>query len=486
MSQQEPGRSLGILVFGESNIVIDLVKRLLNSKFYNIYSASSFSNATNILEFSDINLVIILVEPAEMSGLDFIHFIKRRHLQIAIVATSTNEAPSIAAAAVRAGATDFLRFPFNQERLLCSIEHSLGKLLKEKDSNNLTHPIYDENEYGFIGASQSMLEVSKLIISAAKTDASVFITGENGTGKDVCAQLIHRLSRRHHHDMVPLNCAAIPQALAESALFGHTKGSFTNAHDAVTGLVRAAHKGSLFLDELGEMDIELQAKLLRFVQTGTFNRVGSTKLEQVDVRLICSTNRDPLEQIANSTFREDLYYRLNVIQIHLPPLRNRGDDLLVFANNFLRNFSISENKHFDTISPETEALLANYTWPGNVRELQNVMRCIVVLHDGESVIPSMLPQVIINQQGNRRRASDLNDPQVIPTKQSHKTQNPLIKTSLQVSKINQKNQIIPLDTIIRDVIENALTICNGNVVEAAANLGVSPSTIYRKQKRKVK
>ncbi|WP_101760117.1 sigma-54 dependent transcriptional regulator [Oceanicoccus sp. KOV_DT_Chl] len=475
-----PSKTNTILLVDDSYAVLSQLMDLINAENHVIHTTHNVDDAIERLANINPQLVIVSIEPEQMAELAIINWIRKHQLPIAVIAVSTDPNSEVAASAVRAGATDFLKFPASPERLSISIEQSIQRLEAENQSDKLDHPIYDESALGFIGAGKSMLEVSKLIISAAKSDASVFITGENGTGKEVCAQLIHQLSKRCDNQIVPLNCAAIPKDLAESEVFGHVKGAFTGAHADRLGVAGLADKGTMFLDEIGEMDLDLQTKLLRFLQTGTFNRVGSGELQQVNTRFICATNRDPYQQIAEGLFREDLFYRLNVIQIHLPPLRNRGDDIPVFAQNFLEKFAQEEGKRFKAISEETETLLRSYSWPGNVRELQNVMRSIVVLHDGETVIPSMLPLSIIREKGERRRkAGDSVPPQ--STEVAELKQQAEKYRGMPAALVNY-NQIVPLDDLINHAIEVAINECNGNVVEAAMHLQVSASTLYRKLK----
>ncbi|MGB0845020.1 MAG: sigma 54-interacting transcriptional regulator, partial [Alphaproteobacteria bacterium] len=244
---------------------------------------------------------------------------------------------------------------------------------------------------GFIGSSQPMQVVYKMIESSANSRATCFITGESGTGKEVAAEAIHKLSNRRAKPFVVLNCAAIPKDLMESEIFGHIKGAFTGAVSDHDGAATRANGGTLFLDEICEMDLHLQSKLLRFIQTETFNKVGSGKTEKVNIRFVCATNRDPLVEIGAGRFREDLYYRLHVIPIPLPALRDRQGDVIAIATKFLKTFASEEEKDFVEFSPEAVDKLATYPWPGNVRQLQNVIRNTVVLNQGQAVEVSMLP-----------------------------------------------------------------------------------------------
>lgn len=486
-------------------LVVDAVGSGLGSRLASlgidnkwIYPEPEIELAMESFEHINPSVLLVSISPTQMEGARLINWVRQRY-PIAIIAASYDASAETAASAIHAGASDFLDLgiPDASNRLGKSIRQSLNHLEEDRAINQMEHPLFDQSEVGFIGASQSMLEVSKLIISAAKSNASVFITGENGTGKEVCAELIHRFSSRSEHDLVTLNCAAIPTGLAESEVFGHIKGSFTGAVNDRIGVASLADKGTLFLDEIGEMEVDIQSKLLRFVQTGIFSNVGSSQKEQVDVRFICATNRDPNQQIADGDFRQDLFYRLNVIQIHLPPLRERGDDILAFARNFLSNFSVEENKRFSSFSPETEKLLMAYSWPGNVRELQNVIRSIVVLNDAETVIPSMLPLAVIREKGQRRRRkSDYgSNDRAVPIDNADDNKVSMVErlkenVRLLSDAADQKAHkaeptpanIKPLDDVIEATIKEAISICQGNIAEASHHLGVSTSTLYRKMK----
>ena len=298
-----------------------------------------------------------------------------------------------------------------------------------------------------------------MLESAASSRATVFITGESGTGKEVCAETLHRLSPRKDHPLVVLNCAAIPRDLIESEIFGHIKGSFTGAISDREGAASRANGGTLFLDEICEMELELQSKLLRFIQTGCFQRVGSNRQERVDIRFVCATNRDPFAEVQAGRFREDLFYRLHVIPVSLPPLRERDEDVLMIARRFLHEFTQEEGKPFSGFSREVENLFPAYSWPGNVRQLQNVIRNIVVLHHGEMVMPSMLPAPL---------------DQMVPSQGS-------ARPSTEATAALPDLPIKPMWQVEKEAIEKAISQCDGNIPLAATLLELSPSTIYRKR-----
>ncbi|HEX4893880.1 MAG TPA: sigma-54 dependent transcriptional regulator [Hyphomicrobiaceae bacterium] len=319
---------------------------------------------------------------------------------------------------------------------------------------------------GFIGSSPAMQSVYQLVRHAAPSKATVFITGESGTGKELCAEAIHRLSRRRTGPFVAVNCAAIPKDLLESELFGHVKGAFTGATADRLGAAMRANGGTLFLDEIGEMRPDFQAKMLRFLQNGVVQRIGDDKPQSVDVRIVCATNRDPKEEVAAGRFREDLFYRLYVIPIELPPLRERGIDIAVLARHFLDQYGRDDGATFSGFTGEAEAALTSYAWPGNIRELQNVIRKIVVLGRGPVVDLSMLPPEI----GRAGRP-----PQGVA----------LSGAAISVSERVASDEaspggIRPLQETIDRAIEQAIAASGGSIPKAAQSLKVSPSTIYRR------
>ncbi len=369
--------------------------------------------------------------------------------------------------AMRRGAYDFLIKPIPAEKLLITVRNALERQTLSSTVAAYQHATHRDSFHGFIGSSPAMQSVYRMIESAAASKATVFVMGESGTGKEICAQSIHDLSARARGPFVALNCAAIPRDLMESEVFGHVKGAFTGATADREGAAKRANGGTLFLDEICEMDLNLQGKLLRFLQMGSFQRVGGSRVEEVDVRIVCATNRDPWHEVEAGRFREDLYFRLHVIPITLPPLRDRENDVLEIARSLLALYSQEEKKSFVTFTPESERILLNYDWPGNVRQLQNIVRNLVVLNQGTHVIPEMMPPPVggrwARPQGFQRVATL---PLSIHGRES---------LSGDISRIR------PLIEVEREAIEKAITLCDGNVPKAAALLGVNPSTLYRKR-----
>ncbi|MFT7220864.1 MAG: two-component system repressor protein LuxO, partial [Candidatus Azotimanducaceae bacterium] len=315
---------------------------------------------------------------------------------------------------------------------------------------------------GFIGKSLAMQTIYNFIEAAAPSKASVFITGESGTGKELLAEAIHQFSPRRDQPFIALNCGAIPRELIESEIFGHAKGAFTGANSERKGAAVLANGGTLFLDEICEMDIDLQVKLLRFLQTETFRHVGSDNEITVDIRVVCATNRNPLLEVKEGNFREDLFYRLHVISMKLPALRERNDDALLIAEHLLQKYAEEENKPFSRFDKESKKLIEQYSWPGNIRELQNVIRQVVVLNTGDEVTATMLP-------------IHLRSETAVPVEGSNET--PANSESL-------KSVMKPLWLIEQEHIDRVITHCGDNIPKAASILEVSPSTLYRKQAKR--
>lgn len=407
------------------------------------------------------DVVLLDLKLPDMDGMDILKHIHEMNMPCSVVIITAHGSVDVAVDAMRYGAFDFIEKPFNAKRLLVTVRNALER----QNLNNLVESYRESFErdryHGFIGASLSMQAVYSTIDNAASSKATVFITGESGTGKEVCAEAIHKQSPRKNQPFIALNCAAIPRDLMESEVFGHVKGAFTGAAAERKGAAGQAHGGTLFLDEICEMEMDLQSKLLRFIQTGTFQKVGGSQLEQADIRFICATNRDPWAEVQAGRFREDLFYRLHVIPIILPALRERDQDVLQIARHFLLEYAKEEGKSFTRFSPECELVLLDYHWPGNVRQLLNVIRNIVVLHQGEVVTPAMLPPPLNS----------------LPLKAPV---TPSVKPPLQASSADDDSGIQPFWITEKQTIERAIALCNGNVPKAASLLEVSASTIYRK------
>lgn len=372
-----------------------------------------------------------------------------------IVALSDGASVTAAVAAMRAGAHDFIARPINGSAFSARLGELAERHGKMRTLTIDSSPRRGAGFAGFVGSSSQMQFVYEQIERIAPSAAPVFITGESGAGKDVCAEALHENGPRAKKRFVAINCAAIPRELMEAELFGVARGAYTGAHEDRKGAAELADGGTLFLDEIGEMDLSLQSKLLRFLQTGAVSRVGDATVRQVDARVICATNRNPMQLIASKQFREDLFYRLHVLPIHLPPLRQRPADILVLARHFLANFAREEHKSFPGFSAEAANALVAREWPGNVRQLQNLVRRIVVMFDGGEVTERMVDSADIE---GATLAAEAPPPPV-----------------------TSRQTILPMWQQEQRIIEEAIRSFSGNVALAAAALELSPSTIYRKR-----
>jgi two-component system repressor protein LuxO len=440
-----------------------LFKQYLKDEAIQLSHVETGEAAKRFIATTPPQLVLLDLVLPDMDGREILEWMQQEKISTTVIVLTAHSSVDTAVDVMRIGAEDFLEKPVSASRLRTTVRNLLEKNRLKTLVEDLQDTFDRKHYHGFIGSSLPMQAVYRIIDAAAPSKASIFITGESGTGKEVCAEAIHNQGKRAEHPFIAINCAAIPKDLMESEVFGHAKGAFTGAITQRDGAASQADGGTLFLDEIAEMDIELQTKLLRFIQTGTFQKVGGTKLEEVDVRFICATNRDPLEAVKLGGLREDLYYRLHVVPIHLPPLRERGDDIIAIARNFLVKFSKEEGKRFSAFSAEVEGIFCNYSWPGNVRQLINVMRNIVVLHDQETVLPAHLPAPL---NADMDSAKSIQNIALLPEETARQTADILVR---------------PLAVVERETIENAIKKCDGNVPRAAALLEVSPSTIYRKK-----
>jgi DNA-binding NtrC family response regulator len=459
-----------LLIEDTVSLAVAFSAQLENAGFH-VDTVHLGSDAKSQLSRESYGIVLLDLQLPDLDGLELLEEIKAHKSEALVIVVTADASAARVVKAMRMGAHDYLVKPVAPDRLVLTVRNALQlvelqvQLRSGKSRSGFC---------GFIGASKPMQAVYSVVENVAQSKATVFITGESGTGKEVCAEALHRSGPRNGRPFVAINCGAIPSELIESEIFGHVKGAFTGAIANRDGAATMADGGTLFLDEICEMDVNLQTKLLRFLQTNLIQRVGSPKTEEVDVRFICATNRDPLEEVRAGRLREDLYYRLNVIPIRLPPLRDRGDDAVLIAYEFLTRFSAEEGKRFQQFSPEVERALARYSWPGNVRELQNVVRRIVVMNDSEIVEPQMLHTVL-------NRAEDSGGSDWVESGLERQSQDRFDDGADQKDLAGGFAPDLTLAEIEREVIESRLALHGGNVAEAAATLGVSPSTVYRKR-----
>jgi two-component system, NtrC family, response regulator PilR len=380
-----------LVVDDEKNMRLSL-ETIMSEEGYQYRAADSAEEALKLLSQEEFFMVITDARLGGMSGYEFLSRVKTKLPQLPVLMITAYATPKLAVEAIKAGAIDYLAKPFAPEELLhavarCAERHKL--LMENAALKARAGESYRLDQ--IIGESPRMKELKQLIQTVAPTHATVLILGESGTGKELIAGCLHSLSKRSTGHYVRINCAAIPELLLESELFGHEKGSFTGALRQKHGRVEEADGGTIFLDEIGDMSRPLQAKLLRFLEDGTFTRVGGNLEMKVDVRLIAATNRDIIEAIRQNQFREDLYHRLNVVQFRPPALRERGHDVILLAEHFLKYFGFSLNKQIQGISKGAQAQLLSHHWPGNVRELRNVIERAVILESTDEIQASSLP-----------------------------------------------------------------------------------------------
>jgi two-component system nitrogen regulation response regulator NtrX len=378
-----------ILIVDDEESIIQSLDGILSDEGFEVQSASDGRGALDAIEEDLPDIVLLDIWMPEMDGIEALVKIKEAHPNLQVVMMSGHGTIETAVKATKLGAYDFIEKPLSLEKVLLAIQNALEHNRLEEEITLLKEK--DRRHHGITGASKPIAGLKEQIRIVAPTNAWVLISGENGTGKELVAHTIHRLSKRSHKTMVEVNCAAIPEELIESELFGHEKGAFTSAHSMKRGKFDLAHESSLFLDEIGDMSLKAQSKTLRILQEQQFERVGGTKTIHVDVRVIAATNKDLEAEIKKGTFREDLYFRLNVIPIRVPPLRERVEDIQELIREFTREISLNTNLPLKVFHEDAIELLKRYHWPGNVRELKNLVERLVIMTAAEDILADDIP-----------------------------------------------------------------------------------------------
>jgi DNA-binding NtrC family response regulator len=440
-----------ILVVDDEASERDGLARVVGQWGYEVETAGSGEEALTLVESQRPAVVVTDLVLPEMDGLTLLEKLKETGRPPIVLLVTGQGTVETAVEAMRRGALDYLTKPVDTTRLQVLLEKSIEQESLSREVNFLRHQLRQKGSFGqLVGQSKTMQEVYRWIELAATSNAPVLVYGESGTGKELVARTIHELSNRRNKPFVAINCAAIPETLIESELFGHERGAFTGATERRLGCFELADGGTLFLDEIAEMDNSTQAKLLRVLQEGNFRRVGGGKQEiQVDVRVVAATNRVPTEAIAHNQLREDLFYRLNVFSIALPALRERKDDIPLLAKTFIEEFNRQDNRQVRGLSPETERSLDRYTWPGNVRELRNVIQRAVVLSGAGLIGTEHLPDNVLKGIAPAPAAA-------------------------------APGSIRTIRELERDEILRALDETNQDKRKAAALLGISLKTLYNK------
>ena len=403
-----------ILIVDDEKLIRWSLERDLSESGYETVSADNGGKAISILQSEIVDMVLLDIRLPDMSGIDVLRQIKEQNPDMPVVMITADDAVKTAITCMKTGAYDYMIKPFDLEEVIVLVEKSLADASIKSEYRRLRREVESENQFeNFVGKSNSMLNIFTLLEKINQSDGTtVLLQGESGTGKDLIARVLHYRSMRRDKLFLAINCAAIPETLLESELMGHEKGAFTDAKSARKGCFEAADGGTLYLDEIGEMKVSVQAKLLRIIENKSFKRVGGVQEIKVDVRIITATNSDLESLVRQGTFREDLYYRLNVIPIKLPPLREHREDIPLLVSHFISKFNREFKRKVRGISPKAKQLLMNYSWPGNVRELKNMIERAIILESDDMILPEHLPAELRNgsRQGRDPREFDIKMP----------------------------------------------------------------------------
>lgn len=460
-------------------------RRIFDSGQTEITTAASGEEGLSLIAQVKPDLVIMDVRMGGMSGLETLRQLREKHGRLPVIMMTAYGTTQTAIEAMKLGAYDYLLKPFDVPKLKEIVRNALesARAMRQVVSYE---PLLESEDYdiGIVGRSDTMQKVFKTIGQLSASDATALITGESGTGKELVARAIYHHSLRCQQPFLAINCAAIPENLLESELFGYEKGAFTGASSQRIGKFEQCNQGTIFLDEIGDMTFATQTKILRVLQSGTFERVGGNKSIQVDVRVIAATNK-PLEQaVADRKFREDLFYRLNVVRLEMPPLRERPEDIPLLVNYFLKKFAQSKKEAPKSISPAAVETLMSYRWPGNVRELENVVQRALVLTKGEAILKNDLPNEISSAPVAPSQPELPGTPSHLPA--AHPSANPedhselaaLAKKLFHWAKVDGKLKIIP--AVEKELIIHALIETEGNQVQAAKLLGITRATLRKR------
>ena len=446
---------LTILVIDDERSILQSLGGILSDEGYQVLLADSGREGLEICEREIPDVILLDIAMSGMDGMEVLKRLKEFLPFIPVIIMTGHGSIDLAVKAIKLGSYDFLEKPLEMDKLLLTVKNAIefGKLQRE----NLLLKQKIERQHNLIGESPAIQTLRKQIEQVAPTDAWVLIYGENGSGKEVVAHEIHRLSRRSGKPFVEVNCAAIPEELIESELFGHEKGAFTGATSSKRGKFDMSHEGTLFLDEIGDMSLKTQAKILRILEEQRFERVGGNKTIQVDVRVIAATNKNLEEEIKKGTFREDLYFRLNVIPFTVPPLRERNGDILLLADYFLREFTEKRGKLLKVLNEEAKSVLMAYSWPGNVRELKNLMERLSIMVPSHMITPDDLPPEM--------------------TRKSAQGATPLREPLFDAASIKEAVSLFERNFIIQKLKEN-----EGNISRTAEKIGIARRNLTHKIK----
>jgi len=444
-----------IFIVDDEPAILKLITHWVHNEWE--YQVRTFTNGTDLLDNIDDgpDLVLLDIMLPDISGTDILKRIKRMNKHLPVIMLSAQGNIDVALECIRDGAFDYFPKPVDKNRLRPAIQNAVRNYDLQRKVDELNKDL--QNEYSFdniISADKMMQEVFKMVTKVLNNDITVLINGESGTGKELIARAIHYNGTRKSEPFVVVNSASIPRELLESELFGHERGSFTGAHQRKIGKFEVADGGTIFLDEIGDMEMSLQAKILRVIQQKEFERIGGNETIKTDVRIISATNVNLKEAVANREFREDLYYRLSSFPIHIPALRERRGDIVILVNHFLSEFRKKMNKEITSVSKAALKLLYDYDWPGNVRELENTIERCIILAEQDKIDVNVLPPQILNNDGTS----------------NFENAGPLF---------SDDSPIIPFETLKAEAIKHALKVTSGNIVDASKKLNVGRATLYR-------
>jgi DNA-binding NtrC family response regulator len=450
-------RDIRILIVDDDASLRSFLAERLSRGDFDAVPIGSARESLKVLEKSDYDVVLLDITMPDMSGLEALEQIRKLEDPPEVVMLTADTSLQTGIEAMRLGAYHYLTKPATLDEMEAVLRkaHEKRRLLKQNASlRSVARPTDSGDDLDMIVKSEAMAALVKQAEAAARTDSTVLLTGESGTGKDVLAQYIHSMSSRSTAPMITVNCGALPEALIEAEFFGHERGAFTGATGTRRGLLEAADGSSLFLDEIGDLPLVMQVKVLHFLEQGRFRRVGSTRDQNADVRIIAATNRNLPAEVEGQTFRADLYYRLNVVSLHLPPLRERSDAIQRFIDHFLSHYRVRFNRPNLDVSPAARERLQNYSWPGNVRELRNCLERAAALSQSDVLEPAQFPFL------SARKVTQTGGPAA---------------TSVPADLLT-----MTLEDLEREHILRILNARDGNRERAAAVLGISTRTLYRK------
>lgn len=444
-----------IFIVDDEPAILKLITHWVKNEWE--YNVRTFTNGAELLEniYENPDLVLLDIMLPDISGTDLLKQVKRMNKHLPIIMLSAQGNIDVALECIRDGAYDYFPKPVDTNRLRPAINNAIRNYDLQRKVDELNTDL--QHEYSFdhiISADKTMQDVFKMVTKVLNNDITVLINGESGTGKELIARAVHYNGTRKNEPFVVVNSASIPRELLESELFGHERGSFTGAHQRKIGKFELANGGTIFLDEIGDMEMSLQAKILRVIQQKEFERVGGNESIKTDVRIISATNVNLKEAVANREFREDLYYRLSSFPIQIPALRDRRGDIVILINHFLSEFNKKMNKEVNHVTKAALKMLYDYDWPGNVRELENTIERCMILTEKDKIDIEVLPPQILAADGNA-----------------------IVENAAPL--FTESAPIVPFERLKAEAIKHALRVTNGNIVDASKKLNVGRATLYR-------